>query len=240
MDAQAEDIKRFLLERRNEGRAPATINQEYAGLNFFYRQVLRRPFDRVMLPRMKEPLRLPSVYSREEVAKILAAPSNPKHKILLLLAYGCGLRVSELIHLKPTDLDWDRNLIWVRSGKGQKDRSVMMNGKIKERLRGYIDFHKPVNWVFPSSHTGRAITVRTAELVFEHACEKAGVQRKGGIHSLRHSFATHLLERGTDLRYIQVLLGHANVKTTEIYTHVSSKNIAAIPSPAEDLDLGEG
>ena len=153
--------------------------------------------------------------------------------------YGDGLRLGELVKLKLKELDWDRNLIWIRKGKGKKDRSVTFSPTIKKFMKNYLS--SPIRsvenseYVFNANGTNHPLDPRSVQKVFEHACEKAGVQRRGGIH--RHSYATHLVEKGTNLRVIQDLLGHSSSKTTEIYTHVSSTVIGNVVSPLEDLDL---
>lgn len=152
-----------------------------------------------------------------------------------MLGYGCGLRVSELIHLKTTDIDWDLNLIWIRQAKGKKDRRVMFSASIKKALSRHFLINQHLTYVFKGARKGTPYSSRSAEKVYEMACAKAQVHKKGGIHTLRHSFATYLLEKGTDIRYIQELLGHIHIKTTEIYTHVSANVISKIESPIEDI-----
>jgi site-specific recombinase XerD len=242
LEMGADDIKTFLISKAEEGRAAKTVNLYNSALQFFFFIVTggNHTFDTI--PRMKEPRKLPDVYSLQEVQRILNGVSNTKHRLLLMLAYGCGLRLNELVNLRLKDLDWDRNLIWVRSGKGQKDRSVMFSPSLKDLLKKYIDLEKSAadyeRHVFESMGTNHRLDPRTVQKVFEHACEKTGVKRRSGIHGLRHSFATHLLEKGTDLRVIQELLGHSSSKTTEIYTHVSAKIISNVASPLEDIKLG--
>jgi site-specific recombinase XerD len=236
-----DDIKNFLLSKHNQGCAAKTVNLYNSSLKFFFELIngSGRLFSDI--PRMREPKKLPSVYSLQEVQRIINAISNKKHRLLLMLAYGCGFRLSELVHLKLNDLDWDRNLIWVRAGKGQKDRSVMFSPVIKELMRKYVSYEKESQqkdeYIFMSEGTRHALSSRTIQSIFEHACKKANVERRSGIHGLRHSFATHLLEKGTDLRIIQELLGHSSSKTTEIYTHVSAKVIGNLSSPLDDIKL---
>jgi site-specific recombinase XerD len=234
----SDDLKTYLIRlHEKDGYAAATVNLAHGALSFFFGKVLKLPTAEFSLPRMKEPQKIPAVYSTQEAGRIIRAPENIRHRLILMLAYGCGLRVSEIVKLKVKDLDWDHNLIWIRLAKGQKDRSVMFSAMLRRMLREYLDEHPKYQYVFTVDYRHTHLTVRSAEKVYENACAKAGIQRKGGIHSLRHTFATHLLEKGTDLRYIQTLLGHADVRTTEIYTHVSSKNIANIQSPLDDLGI---
>ena len=185
---------------------------------------------------MKKEKKLPEIYSLEEIEKILKAHNNKKHCLLLQLAYGCGLRVGEIIRLKKENIDLYRNVLWVRKGKGAKDRrSIMINDFLKKNLEEHIKNLSQQNYLFPSYTDRGHITRRTAEKIFENACKKSGVRKKKNIHTLRHSFATHLLEQGVDLRHIQELLGHSKITTTEIYTHVSIKSIANITSPLEKI-----
>lgn len=235
-----EKVERFALQNHiltryhGQGRKPGTCNLALAGIKFFFTQVLKRPEKVEGLMRMKEPHRLPRVYSVAEVKRLLDAPSNAKHRLVLALAYGCGLRVSELAALRPGDLDFDRGMLWVRSGKGAKDRGVMLGERLKERLREHLAAGPGSKFLFEGFQKERPLSVRTLEKIHENACAQAGLRGKGGIHVLRHSFATHLLENGTDMRYIQKLLGHGSTRTTEIYTHVTQTAISRIRSP---LDL---
>jgi integrase/recombinase XerD len=188
---------------------------------------------------MKTGRQLPKVYSPEEIEKILSVEMNPKHRLLLMLAYGCGARLSELRYLKRDDIKIDRDLILIRQGKGKKDRIVMLDSVIKVEIERYLKIGLSTTYLFEGYSPGIPLTAMTISKIYHHACEKAGVICQGGIHTLRHSFATHLLEQGTDLRYIQELLGHSNSKTTEIYTHVSTKAIGKIRSPISHLNLSK-
>ena len=180
------------------------------------------------------------VLSKEEIAKILSVVSNIKHKSILMLVYSAGLRVSEVVKLRPEDIDSDRKLIFIKGDKGRKDRYTTLSNVALETLRIYYKSVKPKDWLFPGQKGGRHISTRTVEKVFEDAVEKAGIKKEISVHSLRHSYATHLLESGTDLRYIQELLGHRSSKTTEIYTHVSKKSIGKIVNPLDNLQMGGG
>jgi integrase/recombinase XerD len=233
-----EAIKRYQLYlKENKGYAPKTVNLTTAAIVFMYNAVLGIPIEPTSLPRMKTGRPLPMVYSEAEVEKIILSATNHKHRLMLTLAYACGLRRSELQWLKPGDIDLDRNIIWVRHGKGAKDRGVMLDESIKPELTTFLRVAKGKTFLFEGYEPGHALTSMTISKIYHHACEKAGVEQKGGIHTLRHSFATHLLEHGTDLRYIQELLGHSSSKTTEIYTHVSSAAISRIRSPIAHLNL---
>jgi len=233
-----ESIKNHLVFLKNEmNYSPRTINLHSAALSFFYDKVMGIPDIPSLRIKMKTGRQLPKVYSIQEIEDIVSSITNGTHRLIVLIAYACGLRLSEIQNLKISDVDFDTNLIHIRSGKGNKDRTVMLDEVIKPVLLKYCSENEGKRWLFISSQTGRQLTVRTIAKIYENACEKAGVHRKGGIHTLRHSFATHLLENGTDLRYIQALLGHSSSKTTEIYTHVASNRIALIRSPASRLQL---
>lgn len=178
---------------------------------------------------------LPNVLSKEEIKKILNAHANLKHKTMLSLIYSCGLRRSELINLKPRDIDSKRNLVIVRQAKGKKDRIAPLSATVLIMLRDYFKTYKPQNWLFEGQIKGEKYDERSLALVLKQALIKANINKPVSLHWLRHSYATHLLEAGTDLRYIQELLGHKSSKTTEIYTHVSTKSLQNIKSPFDDL-----
>lgn len=178
---------------------------------------------------------LPNVLSKEDVKKILNAHINIKHNTMLSLIYSCGLRRSELINLKLTDIDSKRNIVIIKQSKGKKDRIVPLSQKILEMLRNYFKQHKPLVWLFEGNEAGTKYSEQSLQSVLKQALQKAGIKKPVTLHWLRHSYATHLLESGTDLRYIQELLGHNSSKTTEIYTHVSTKNLQQIKSPFDDL-----
>lgn len=178
---------------------------------------------------------LPNVLSKEEIKKLLEAHSNIKHKTMLSLIYACGLRRSELLHLKILDIDSKRGIVIIRQSKGKKDRIVPLSTKILEMLRDYYLAYKPTVWLFEGQNKGELYSEKSLQSVLKQALQKVGITKPVTLHWLRHSYATHLLENGTDLRYIQELLGHSSSKTTEIYTHVSTKSIQQIKSPFDDL-----
>jgi len=200
-------------------------------------KVLEIPVAPTSLPRMKTGRPLPKVYSVREIEQILASTNNIKHRLILMVAYGCGLRLGELSNLKPADIDLNRDVITVRQGKGKKDRTIMLDPVLKPFVSSFMKNNGGKTWLFEGQLPGKRISGRTIELIFDHACFKAGILKKGGIHTLRHSFATHLLEQGTDLRFIQELLGHSSSKTTEIYTHVSTSAIGRIRSPLAQVNF---
>ncbi|RZN37554.1 MAG: recombinase XerC [Methanophagales archaeon ANME-1-THS] len=187
------------------------------------------------IKRPKKDKKLPVVLSQAEVSQILSSVSNIKHKAILMLIYSAGLRVGEVVRLKPEDIDSERTLIHIKGAKGKKDRYTMLSDVIIEIFKEYWKRYKPEKWLFMGIKPEKHISTRTVQAIFEHTCEKAGITKGVSVHSLRHSFATHLLESGTDLRYIQELLGHKSSKMTEIYTHVSNKDIGKIKSPLDSL-----
>lgn len=189
--------------------------------------------DKIHRPRPEH--KLPNVLSKEEIKLILEALLNIKHRTMLCLIYSCGLRRSELLHLKPTDIDSKRNLILIKQSKGKKDRIVPLSPKILDLLRDYYKLYRPKVWLFEGQLKGTLYSEQSLQSVLKQAVKKAGIKKPVTLHWLRHSYATHLLESGTDLRYIQELLGHNSSRTTEIYTHVSTKNIQQIKSPFDDL-----
>ncbi|MDF3079168.1 MAG: tyrosine-type recombinase/integrase [Sphingobacteriaceae bacterium] len=180
---------------------------------------------------------LPNVLSKEEIKRILNAHSNLKHQAMLCLMYSCGLRRSELLNLKFADIDSERVVVIIRQAKGRKDRIVPLSGKITELLRAYYKTYKPKVWLFEGQTANVQYDERSLASVLKQALAKAKINKPVTLHWLRHSYATHLLEAGTDLRYIQELLGHSSSKTTEIYTHVSTQSIKLIKSPFDDLDI---
>jgi len=205
----------------------------------YYGNMLKRKFV-FEVKRPKKDKKLPVVLSKEEVAKIPDSVDNIKHKAILMLVYSAGSRVGEVVKLKPEDIDSKRMLIHIKGSKGRKDRYTILSESVLKILREYWQQYKPRKWLFEGAKPEKHISIRTAQKIFEHAWEKAGIKKEITIHTLRHSFATHLLESGVDLRYIQELLGHKHSKTTEIYTLVSVKSIGKIRSPLDSLKLNEG
>jgi len=238
-DITDNDIKNFLVYLSEEKQsATSTLNQAINALKFYYGTMLKKKFI-YEVKRPKKDKKLPIVLSKEEVAKILSSIDNIKHRAILMLVYSAGLRVGEVVKLKPKDIDSKRMLIYIRGSKGRKDRYTILSESVLKILREYWQQYKPQEWLFEGAKPEKHISIRTTQKIFEHACEKAGIKKEITIHTLRHSFATHLLESGADLRYIQELLGHKHIKTTEIYTHVSVKSIGKIRSPLDSLKLNE-
>ena len=204
-------------------------------MKFLSMNILKNNLIAFNIPRCKKEQKLPEIMSRQEVASVLNALTNLKHRALLMLIYSAGLRVGEAVRLQICDIDSKRGLVHVRQGKGRKDRYSVLSSITLETLRKYVKKFSPEGWLFPGADEDYHLTERSAENIFKNACQKAGIYRKYSVHTLRHSFATHLLENGTDLRYIQELLGHASSRTTEIYTHVCEKDLQRIRSPMDDF-----
>jgi integrase/recombinase XerD len=210
-------------------------NQMVSAVKKFYSKIYKSVIDPGELSRPRPQHRLPNVLSKDEVKKILNAPLNEKHRVMLSLIYACGLRRSELTGLMPADVDSDRKLLHIRQSKGFRDRVVPLSERVIEMVRSYSGRYKPAQYLFEGQFPGSRYSASSLEKVFRTACETAGIKKSVTLHGLRHSYATHLLEAGTDLRYIQELLGHKSSRTTEIYTHVTTKSIQKIRSPFDDL-----
>lgn len=210
-------------------------NQVINAIKLFYRNRFNRAMEVDFIQRPRREKRLPNVLSKNEVKSILEAPTNLKHRAMLSLIYACGLRRSELLNLTLKDILSDRNLLFIRQSKGKKDRVVPISIKLIEMLRDYYKAFKPKTWLFEGQEVGKKYSERSIQLVLNQAVEKAKIVKPVSLHWLRHSYATHLLESGTDLRYIQELLGHSSSRTTELYTHVSTWNLQQIRSPFDDL-----
>lgn len=212
-------------------------NQMVSALKLFFSQVIDSRIEIEKLERPRREHKLPNVLSKDEVKHILQAPRNIKHRTMLCLIYACGLRRSELLHLTPTDVDSRRHLLIIRNAKGRKDRVVPISDKTIEMLRKYYSLYKPKIWLFEGANPSEQYSANSLQNVFKQSLERAGIRKNATLHWLRHSYATHLLEGGTDLRYIQELLGHKSSKTTEIYTHVTEKSIERIKSPFDDMQI---
>ncbi|HTX73783.1 MAG TPA: tyrosine-type recombinase/integrase, partial [Rectinemataceae bacterium] len=217
----SEAVRYLAFLERESGASASTLNQSISALRFLFHHALGK--DVHLGRRPKADRHLPLVLSREEAQRVCSAPRTVKHQALLVLAYSAGLRVSEVAKLRLEDVDLDRQVIVIRGGKGRKDRYTVLAIKTRELLLRYCELYKPKVWLF-EGQTGGHIHIRTIQAVFYKALETAGLAKRTSIHALRHSFATHLLEDGTDIRYIQELLGHSSSKTTEIYTHVARKD----------------
>lgn len=237
-EAAEDDIRRFLLHLIDEDqRSAGTVNQVFNALRFLYVELYHRPFVIGDLPRPRKERKLPDILNEDEVRRLFGSVGNLKHRTMLMLAYASGLRVSELVKLRIEDIDGHRGLIHLRDAKGKKDRYTLLPDSLRGQLLEYWKSYRlgGSGWLFAGQNPGYHISARSIQAVFERAVKAAGIHKPVSMHSLRHSFATHLLERGTDLRYIQELLGHQSVQTTEIYTHVSKRTLGRIRSPLDFL-----
>ncbi len=237
-DAVERDIRRFLLHLiDHENRATGTVNQAFNALRFLYAELYKRPFVISGLPRPRKERTLPDILSQSEVSRIFQMVGNIKHRTMLMLAYASGLRVSELVKLRIEDIDGDRCLIHIRAAKGKKDRYTLLPESLRMELARYWRSYRlgSHGWLFPGHSSEHHLSIRSIQAVFERAVHAAGITKQVSMHSLRHAFATHLLDRGTDLRHIQTLLGYQSVKTTEVYTHVTTRSIGKIRSPLDFL-----
>ena len=220
-DSSLEEVRDYLLYMVNEkGFSQAYINGTYSGLKILYEEVLGRYWDSHILPRSRKEKRLPGVLSPEEALKLVNAPSNLKHRTILQLIYGTGLRASEALRLRLEDVDSKRMVLRVQKGKGNKDRYVPITASLLEALRYYWRCYRPKVYLFESAQTGRALTLRTVQAVFQKAKGQIGINRAVSVHTLRHSYATHLLEAGVDLIAIKTFMGHGHLSTTARYLHI--------------------
>ena len=212
-----------------------TLHSRMNALKFYYEQVLRKQKFFWEIPRPKRPMQLPKVISKEEMVSLIRAIENVKHKTMIMLAYACGLRVSEITNLLVTDIHEDRRLLFIRRAKGKKDRVISLSPAMLVMLREYLLQYKPKQFLFEGQYPGTSYSPRSLESIIQVAKGKAGIKKSGSMHMLRHSFATHLLDKGTDVVFIQKLLGHNDIKTTLRYLHVTNKDILNILSPIEDI-----
>jgi len=235
-DLGRDDVRAYLLHLVREKHVCwSTYNQTVAGLRFLYEVTLGRQGVLVRIACPKQPKKLPVVLSLDEVARLFAAVVGLKHRAILMTAYAAGLRISEVVALRVDDIDSQRMVLRVRQGKGRRDRYVMLSPRLLALLRAYWKAARPTEWLFPGDIPGRPLTASTVYRVCVQAARDAGLGKHVTVHTLRHSFATHLLESGTDIRTIQVLLGHRNLKTTAVYTHVSPVAVEATRSPLDRL-----
>jgi site-specific recombinase XerD len=233
-------IVKHLAGMTEEGLSAASLNMLINALQYYYRTVLKRDSFEIKLPRPRREHHLPNVLTMEECMRIFSYVDNPKHKLLLLLGYGAGLRRSEIVTLRWEDIQFEEHKIHIKQSKGNKDRIVMLPYSIVTYLKHYHTLTPSDDWVFPGQYKGEALSASTVQKVMKNAVTKAGLEKKVTVHTLRHSFATHLLEGGTDIRYIQQLLGHSSIKTTMIYTHISPKATKKIISPLDQLPIASG
>lgn len=229
-----EEIKTYLHHIIEEKKvSQSTVNQTYSALKFFYETTLKRDWISYRIPRAKKQKSLPVVFSPEEVRAVLSVVGNLKHRAILMTIYSGGLRLNEAVHLRVSDIDSERMVIRIRQGKGNKDRYTLLAKRTLEELRFYWSQCHPVNWLFFGKDKWSPLSVSSVQKAFKDALLRAGVKKAGSVHTLRHSFATHLLENGADLYHIQRLLGHASPKTTAVYLHLSRKDFERIANPLD-------
>jgi integrase/recombinase XerD len=236
-NASLEDIRRFQLHLAQSGAQPPILNHTVSALRFFFRVTLKRHDIVEHTTFICQPRKLSVVLSPEEVARLLNAAPGLKYKAALSVAYGAGLRAAEVVSLKVCDIDSKRMIIRVEQGKGRKDRNVMLSASLLELLRTWWRAERPQGWLFPGRNPIQPMTTRQLNRACHAAAEAAGIERNVSLHTLRHSFATHLLEQNIDVRVIQVLLGHAKLDSTALYTRVATKTIQQVTSPLEHIAL---
>lgn len=232
-----QEVQAYLLHMLQEEKLSwSTCNIAAHALRFLYHTTLGQDRTQFCIPSAKQPSRLPEVLSQEEIVRLFDSTPHPKHRALLMTTYAAGLRVSEVVNLKLGDIDSDRMSLRVEQGKGAKDRYTLLSARLLEELRSYWSRYRPVLWLFPS-RTGRPLDVSTAQKIYYAAKLRARIAKRGGIHALRHAFATHSLEAGTDVHAIQRLLGHGHISSTMRYFHLAHPTLMAHRSPLDLLDL---
>jgi len=241
--ASPEDLRAFQLQLVEAGVSSTTINATITGLKFFFDVTLERPTALKRMSRVRKPQKLPQVLSVEEVERLLAGASNPKHRAALAVAYGAGLRASEVVHLKIADIDSARMIVRVVQGKGRRDRYAMLSPSLLELLRAWWRRGHAQGkmlqggWLFPGINPVNPLSTRQLNHACHRAAQAASLDQRVSMHTLRHSFATHLLENKVDIRVIQVLLGHRKLETTARYSHVATRTLSEVTSPLEQLTL---
>jgi site-specific recombinase XerD len=232
-----QEVQSYLLHLIQERKlAWSSCNIAAQGIRFFYRVTLKRSETQFAVPQARQPQKLPQILSREDVAALIEQTVNLKHRAILMSAYGAGLRLTELCHLKVSDVDSKRMTLRVEQGKGAKDRYTLLSPTLLAELRRYWCIYRPKQWLFGARDPSRPIGEHTVHRIFHAAKARAGIAKPGGIHSLRHAFATHLLEGGADIHTIQRLMGHGHICSTQRYMHVANKHLARTLSPLELLE----
>ncbi len=241
--AEAEDLRRYQLHMVEQETTSTTLNATITGLKFFFEVTLDRPEAMKRMHHVYQPRRLPEVLSGDEVTRVLQGAGSLKYQAALGVAYGAGLRASEVVHLKVTDIDSERMVIRVEQGKGKRDRYAMLSPSLLEILRAWWREGRakrqmlPGGWLFPGQNPVNPLSTRQLNRAFHMACTAAEIDKRVSLHSLRHAFATHLLERHEDIRLIQVLLGHKQIENTARYSHVAAKLLREVKGPLEYLDI---
>jgi site-specific recombinase XerD len=236
-ELSVEEVQSYLAYLiRERGRASSSVNVVVSAYRFLNEMVLRRHGVALEVPYSKQPQRVPEILSREEVGRLLAAPPNPKHRLLLATIYACGLRVSEAMRLKTSDVDRGRMTVRIVQGNGRKDRMVPLSRRLLEQMEEHWKTNPPQRWLFPNRLGKRPIDITVAQKVFSIAKLQTGITKQGGIHGLRHAFVTHLIEDGANVPTVQQLLGHASMATTMRYFHLSETQFKSLSSPLDRLD----
>ena len=235
--ATPDDLRAFQVRQRQSGVQPPTMNSSVSALRFFFTFVCDRPELGRYLRIVKQPQKLPVVLTQEEAAQLMAAAPGAKFRAIFGVAYGAGLRVSEVAHLKVSDIDGERMLLRVEQGKGQRDRNAMLSPRLLQLLREWWAIQRPTTWLFPGRDPIQPVSARHIYRVVRETAEAIGIEKRVGPHTLRHSFATHLLEQGVDIRVIQVMVGHTKLDTTARYAHVASRVLRDVSSPLDRLVL---
>jgi integrase/recombinase XerD len=233
-----EKVQRYLLHLVEErGLAWSSCNVAAAALRFFYTETLRWHPTAIVIPPRRKKTKLPEILSSQELERLFVSTANHKHRVMLMSAYGAGLRVSELVRMKVSDIDSQRMMIRVEQGKGSKDRYTILSRRLLIELRSYWKIYMPPTWLFPSKDPNQHVCRETAQRIYYDCREVAGITKGGGIHILRHCFATHLLEAGVDLRTIQILMGHSSIRSTSVYLQLTSKKFSSTQSPLDLLEI---
>jgi site-specific recombinase XerD len=236
--ARAEDLRRYQLHLASSGLSAPSLNATVTALRFFFQVTQGKSEIVERMPFVRQPRKLPVVLSPEEVARLLDAAPGLKYKAALSVAYGAGLRASEVVSLKVCDIDSERMVIRIEQGKGRKDRYVMLSRSLLDLLRAWWRTARPQGWLFPGQNPVNPLTTRQLNRACHAAAAAAGIDKRVSLHTLRHSFATHLLEQKVDIRVIQVLLGHKKLDTTALYSQVATRTIREVSSPLENLAPG--
>ena len=235
-ESTRQQIAAYLSELSKKQVSESWLNTQVSGLKFYFRNVLNTlDLKDLHIERPKKSFPLPRILSKEEVLRMIEGTTNLKHRTLLFTLYSSGLRLGELINLRLVDIKWDRNQVLVRAGKGKKDRMVMLSEVLKETLQQYCNEYKPVHFLLESTVAGKAYSAKSIQNVVRAAAKRANIATRVTPHVLRHCFATHLHDGGISIKFIQELLGHKDIKTTMIYTHVSTSTVTSISSPLDDL-----
>ena len=230
-DINSQDLKDYLEYLVDQNKSASTLNIVYSALKLYFEKILHRRFF-VYLPRAKSEKKLPVVFNKSEIKRILESIVNIKHKLIVSLIYSAGLRVSEMVKININDLDFENNILFIRQSKGKKDRITIFAEKLGIELKEYIK-NEDIQGILFKNNQNKPLTTRTIQKIFSNALKNSGINKKASCHSLRHSFATHLLENGTNLRYIQALLGHKKLETTQIYTKVANNKLKDIQNPLD-------